>query len=118
MVLVLHTRRAMKVSDSSHQQHEIKLAIQRQRRRPAWEWMKRTWRRGGLADGVVSILMTGRDLLDYQLSPQITLLLLSRYTTEAELLPVGLSCCPAPCDHLQESRLTLTSRSRLRHLPQ
>lgn len=63
---------------------------------------RRTWLRGGLADGVVSILMTGRDLLDYQLSPQITLLLLSRYTTGAESPRRARSTAPALKEGVKE----------------
>lgn len=79
-----------------------------QRRRTAVKAEGRTWLRGGLADGVVSILMTGRDLLDYQLSPQITLLLLSRYTTGAELPRRTCSAAPTPKEEAKEPRLVVT----------
>lgn len=77
-------------------------------RRPGKGAVRRTWLRGGLADGVVSILMTGRDLLDYQLSPQITLLLLSRYTTGAELPRRARSTAPALKEDAKESGPAVT----------
>lgn len=75
-----------------------------QRRRTAAREAGRTWLRGGLADGVVSILMTGRDLPDYQLSPQITLLLLSRYTTGAKLPRRARSAALPPREAAKECR--------------
>lgn len=119
IVLLLHAGPANDtVFKLSLTKREKKLAMECQRRRTAMGAARRTWLRGGLADGVVSILMTGRDLLDYQLSPQITLLLLSRHTTGAEL-PRRAAAHRTLRRHAKESCLSWPrSRRRRRHLAQ